>query len=385
MNRLRITGWAVVVLALLALSGAPLTAQGGWSNYESDRYVVITDGSADDAKDVLASMESMWGVYCEVFGMDPKKKPDEKLKVRVYGTHQGYLAKAPRRDADGYYQTHTRELTSFVKKPVYLSTLAHEGMHQFHDLLFPGLGTRATDGSIPFWYVEGVAECFGNMEIRNGEAWICMNDGEITRKWLHDVKPWVANPSVRPPLNKLIHMSQREFMANARINYGVSFMFAHFLFNYPDYEPTTSRIPSGKYAEIIQELHKGFAAGKKWDELFGKLFKGDSAVDKIEKEFIDYIAAIPNQHNYCHGMGCKATKHKDGAQLKHLLPHGLAAKSGLQENDVVVQVDKTTIASKQDLQKLSHDFEPGKKYKFTVLRGGKKKSVTVKFGQAKKR
>ena len=63
MNRIRISGWAAFALILLFVSGAPIQAQGGWSNYESDRYVVMTDGSAADAKEVLASMESMWGVY----------------------------------------------------------------------------------------------------------------------------------------------------------------------------------------------------------------------------------------------------------------------------------------------------------------------------------
>ncbi|MFQ5649351.1 MAG: Do family serine endopeptidase [bacterium] len=79
----------------------------------------------------------------------------------------------------------------------------------------------------------------------------------------------------------------------------------------------------------------------------------------------------------------EALKIKDnqGAVVTQVVEGTPAAKAGLKEYDVIVEVDGHKIADAQALTNLIASYKPGQKVKLEVIRDGKEKTITVKLEQ----
>ncbi len=70
-----------------------------------------------------------------------------------------------------------------------------------------------------------------------------------------------------------------------------------------------------------------------------------------------------------------------GALINNINPDGPAAKSGLQQDDVVVKADDTPVRRSADLQAVVADTAPGTTLRLTVIRNGQQTTVDVKVGE----
>jgi serine protease Do len=69
---------------------------------------------------------------------------------------------------------------------------------------------------------------------------------------------------------------------------------------------------------------------------------------------------------------------KGGLMIGTIYDDTPAAKAGLQESDIITQVNGRAVAESKDLQTMVADAQPGTVMHFTILRGGKSQKVDVK-------
>ena len=151
--------------------------------------------------------------------------------------------------------------------------LAHEGCHQFFDLAFPGFFESEDN---PSWFSEGLADCFGSCEIRNGEFMIFTTTGAAAEN--APIIRDIIKDSAQTPFKELIQLSHREFMMKAGIHYPQSWSICHFLWN-------------AGYKEVIVRLIEGFKKGKSRDEVYAEAFVKDGRkldLDSLEREWLEY-------------------------------------------------------------------------------------------------
>ena len=77
-------------------------------------------------------------------------------------------------------------------------------------------------------------------------------------------------------------------------------------------------------------------------------------------------------------MGLKSTK--KGALIASLTPGGPAAKSGLQQGDLVTRIDGHEVESQNDLTRQVALVSPGQDMHLSVLRDGRAQEITVRSG-----
>lgn len=73
-----------------------------------------------------------------------------------------------------------------------------------------------------------------------------------------------------------------------------------------------------------------------------------------------------------------------GAPVSGVIDDSPADKAGIKKGDIIVNVDGGAVSDADDLVRLLKDKSPGAKAQVTVLRDGKKQSLTVTLGEAKK-
>ena len=75
------------------------------------------------------------------------------------------------------------------------------------------------------------------------------------------------------------------------------------------------------------------------------------------------------------------TKSMDGALVVRVVDDSPAEDAGLMEEDIIVKVDDTDIRDSAHLRNLISSSRPGEKPKLTIIRKGKRKTLTVKLGE----
>ncbi|MHC4607507.1 MAG: DUF1570 domain-containing protein [Planctomycetota bacterium] len=141
--------------------------------------------------------------------------------------------------------------------------ICHECCHQFFDLAFPGFYQSKT---VPYWFSEGLAECFGASEMRGKELFIFTLSGTGPKR-IERLRMSIEDGNC-PRLEDLVEMSPQRFMAGASLNYAASWAFCHFLWNYPSQDKG-----KGHYYQIIIKLIDGFKKGKPRNEVYKEAFK----------------------------------------------------------------------------------------------------------------
>ena len=70
-----------------------------------------------------------------------------------------------------------------------------------------------------------------------------------------------------------------------------------------------------------------------------------------------------------------------GALINSVNPEGPAAKSGLQQDDVVIQAGNSPVRRSADLQAVVSGTQPGETVRLVVLRNGQQTTIDVKVGE----
>ncbi|MCB9596035.1 MAG: hypothetical protein H6719_25160 [Sandaracinaceae bacterium] len=134
-----------------------VSSAGGLTTARTARYEVEAQVDAAQAELFARMLEAAWTAQVDFFGGEPT--PALPLRVRVFRDQAAFEAGlaedglGPVGDAGGYYEPSNATAYLFDQPTRYFTRMLvlHEATHQFHDAV------RAA-GTLPFWYVEGVAE-----------------------------------------------------------------------------------------------------------------------------------------------------------------------------------------------------------------------------------
>jgi putative serine protease PepD len=86
------------------------------------------------------------------------------------------------------------------------------------------------------------------------------------------------------------------------------------------------------------------------------------------------------EHAYL-GLSTSPAQNGGGAQVAQATPGGPAADAGIQQGDVVTEVDGDAVSDPDDVAQAIEDNKPGDRVEVTVQRGGSEQTVEVTLGQ----
>jgi S1-C subfamily serine protease len=70
----------------------------------------------------------------------------------------------------------------------------------------------------------------------------------------------------------------------------------------------------------------------------------------------------------------------EGALVVSVMPESAAEAAGLQEGDVITQVDGRAVAASHPLDEHIRRYRPGDRVELTVLRDGRERDISVELG-----
>ncbi|HEU4338532.1 MAG TPA: DUF1570 domain-containing protein, partial [Planctomycetota bacterium] len=272
-------------LALLLLLGAQEDRKPDLpSTYTSKHYELKTSASKEAAQDLLEYMELVFDTYLKLLKPeDPAGTEKAKNTILLYKDREEYLAAGAPKMSGAFYSRKTKNLVGYYDSVTMKPFFAHEGMHQFTDL------TSQNFGDFPYWFSEGIADCIGNNEVRNGKLYLCIKGGTIARSRLPIIQEALKEGKAYK-LSDLLALTPQKFMKDAGLCYAQSWSFCHFLIAYPDMEDRNSQIPAGKFRKNLAIYYERIRLGGSshraaWDEAFKGI-----PVEALEDLWKKYVA-----------------------------------------------------------------------------------------------
>ena len=347
-----------------------------FETYESKHYAVRTTGSKEQAQQLAEYMEKVYETYSDLLNYDePIKK---KFTIVLYKEHAEYSATTGGSQALAHYSPQKKELVGSWDEDGMWAIFAHEGMHQFTDMVTPVFGRGAT----PMWYTEGMADCIGNSVVKKEKLYMCSMDGYIGQ-----MRTWVIQTAIRekrtPALKELTTWDTRRFYGDgARLNYATAWSFCHFLMTYPKVEEPDKRIPKGKYKKHLGNYHILLTQGKSgtdaWKEAFGEM-----DWEKLQEVWAEYVMKFPDPAAGTPFEGLRVDldnlHQTDAVYLGTLDPETPIGKSGLQSKDAILDVDGYKTNHFGRLCAAIGKIEKGATAKVRVKRGGSEQVLDVTF------
>jgi hypothetical protein len=261
-----------------------LLLQDGWTSKETEHYVVRGESGAKIVEEYAVAMELLFREYAKAFKFDGKL--EKKAEVHIYRNRDSYVRGGGSGSSVAYYDPEKKKLVAYENREL-LQFLAHEATHQFFDLAFP---TFFSNEDVPFWFSEGIAECFCNCEIRGKTLYInVLNNCENAWRNVEAVQESLRDGTF-VGLKEMLAMDARTFRQRADILYPVSWSFCHFLWNAPGQSEG-----KGRYREVILRLVEAFKAGKKRDEAYKEAFvlhKKPLNLDALDAEWRAYVKTL---------------------------------------------------------------------------------------------
>jgi len=272
---------------------------------KGDHYIIRTTASINDAKKVLNYMEAMYPIYTS--WLSTKHAPP-RFTVILYKDRQEYIEAGFPSNSAACYRTRGGEwgqLNGYVSsdEEYMYSTFAHEGTHQVHHMYFV---IPYTEGQVPIWFDEGMAECLGgNSGRRDGKVFCCLKDGRTVQGRLRTIQDAIKHNAYYP-LKELFALSQDAFYQNGELCYAPAWSFCHFLATYPLKEDKKRVVPAGDYSHIIRRLYEAlkeytvYDAGRdkrsrfhSYEDIYNYAFqtkdKKPIDLDELEKQWKDYV------------------------------------------------------------------------------------------------
>jgi hypothetical protein len=256
---------------------------------KGEHYQLWSSAPEKEAQEILRFMELVFTTYTQL--LDLPRPPVQKMVIVVYKDRAEYLAGGAPGISAAYYNG--SRLVGYTGDKAMFCYFAHEGFHQFTDW-----GLKAIHKA-PSWFTEGMADCIGNHEIRDGKFYVCPKNGYIAQGRIPVIQAAISK-NQQLPLAKLFELDQPAFMSQASLLYPEAWSFCHFLMAYPNYDDPKAQIPHGKYWKVLQRYivaisKSGVKPAKAWEAAMvdetGKPL--DLAV--LEKEWQDYVLAFPRE------------------------------------------------------------------------------------------
>lgn len=247
-----------------------------WLKIKSSQshYLLRTTASESDGRKLTDRMELTFDALSKLLNWSGALgKPFE---IKMYKNRKQFVKGGAPPSAGAFYSPAEKYLCGYFsknKEKIY-NYMSHEGVHQFHHMVF-GRPYEEIEG-VPRWYDEGIADCLGNSEVKNGKFRMCLHKGPIALGRLPTIQRAIRNKKYYP-LADLMKMDKRTFYNNGSLCYAEAWSFVHFLLTYPKKEDKTKPYPAGDYFYIMGRLFNAFMeytqfnSGKKKDSQFRSL------------------------------------------------------------------------------------------------------------------
>jgi hypothetical protein len=258
---------------------------------KGEHYQLWSSAPEKESAELLRFMELVFTTYTQL--LDLPRPPVQKMVIILYKDRNEYVAGGAPGGSAAYYNG-TR-LVGYLGDPATNCFFAHEGFHQFTDW-----GLKAIHKAPP-WFTEGMADCIGNHEVRDGRLYVAVKDGLIAKGRIHVIKAAIKKKQ-QLPLAKLLDIDQKGFMAQAGMLYPQAWSFCHFLMAYPNYGDEKAQIPHGKYWKVLQRYILAISkSGVKPEQAQEAAFVDEKGrpldLDVLEKEWQEYVLAYPVEMN----------------------------------------------------------------------------------------
>jgi hypothetical protein len=360
------------------------------STYKSKHYEIKTSAAKEQAEDLLEYMELVFDTYMKLLKPeDPAAAERAHNTILLYKNREEFLASGAPPMAGAYYSLQSKNLVGYYDSVSMKPFFAHEGMHQFTDL------TSKNYRDFPMWFSEGIADCIGNNEVRNGKLYLCLKGGTIARGRLPVIQEALKNGKVYK-LQDLLTLTPQKFMKDAGLCYAQSWSFCHFLIAYPEMEDRNSQVPNGKFRKNIALYYERIRLGGSshraaWDEAFRGI-----PVEGLEELWKKYVAKFePARQLGFLGQELTAEQAGEigikegltGIRVTQLVPDSVGAKAGLAVGDVIVSFDGKSLAVDEPLNQLRSWMQGvpyGRRIKIVVRRGDQEVDLMVVWEAPKK-
>jgi hypothetical protein len=374
----------IVLWLALALQAKPSLPE----SLQSRHYDMKTSCTKEQGQELLDFMELVHKTYSDLL---KPENPDDVAKRRftilLYKDQEEYVRSGAPPGSGAFYNG--KELVGWYDEVFMRPFFAHEGMHQFTD------ATSRNFQSIPMWFTEGIADCIGNCEVRNGKLYMCVKSGMISRMRLQLVQGAVESGRTIP-LRTLLTLPKMAFMNAADICYAESWSFCHFLITYPKEEDRSVQIPDGRYRKNLSKYYEllrggGSSPADAWAEAFKGL-----PLESLEAQWKKYLMELDSGKRI--GIIGKEVSEEEAAKLKldagatgiridEVAEGSVAAKAGLKAGDVLARFDGKRFRPHNALNLLRiwmQDIPYGRAIKVVALRDGQEVECPCKWESPRK-
>lgn len=241
---------------------------------ESPHYIFL--GTRKDYKSlklIRYYLEKIFFFYQKKFKTE--EKIEGKFLVKLYPSRSAYLESGAPEFSSAYFMGSTRELVGYALKKAngkvdvdeLVHVFFHEGFHQYLHYYVP---------DPPTWLDEGFAKMFQGVQV--------LKKNLRERKLINSSSLYFVKKSLKlgelVPLEKFLFYSQKEYYANASLNYSQGWALIHFL-----------AYGSKNYRKYYLHLMTHLRNGVEKEEAIEKTFKG---VDykKMDMAFHRYIKKL---------------------------------------------------------------------------------------------
>jgi hypothetical protein len=295
-------------------------------SFSSPHYDLKHSVSEKRAKEILDYLEKFHDASLELLQPgNAEETGKKKATIVLHGNGIDYQAGNPLPHAHGYYQA--GRIVSHDGEPnLTLQVLAHEVIHHLTDI------TSAKFDIMPSWFVEGLAECLANCDVRDGKFWFCVPTGAVLMGRLPKVQQnmelgrWYPLKSDENTMQDLRILPRNDFYDDGSLAYSEAWSLCHFLLTCGD--DGTHPIPQGRYAKNLMTYYKELRTGKATaGEAWTKAFP-DVAIERLEGEWKGFVLALDHGND----LGVWGTEISDPDR----------AKLGLSEVDSAVRLTRVT-------------------------------------------
>ncbi|MEZ6189165.1 MAG: DUF1570 domain-containing protein [Planctomycetota bacterium] len=251
---------------------------------ESRFYKIKTNVREEYAKRYGTMMDQYYKRFVKVFADYLPNGDLPKSTIWIYSSQQEFQgATGMGQGVGGFYNTGNKRVTGyhglFGMNGTTRTVLAHEGTHQFEDIVLQG-----SFGNCPIWILEGLAVFFESAFYRDGEIVI----GLVPHDRLASLKRGIETNTLIP-LSDLIRTPQPQFTA---YHYAHAWSLIYMVLYYGKNKATRKRCQTW-FSSLMMDSRKGPVTAEMVEERCG----GADKFLELEERWMEWLEELPYDYD----------------------------------------------------------------------------------------
>jgi len=251
---------------------------------ESRYYKIKTNVRPEYGKRYGEMMDQYYKRFVKVFKDYLPNGDLNKSTIWIYSSQREFQqATGMGMGVGGFYNTGNKRVTGyhgmFGNNGTTRTVLAHEGTHQFEDIVLQG-----SFGNCPIWILEGLAVFFESAYYENGEVVI----GLVPKDRLMALKRGLANDTLIP-LSDLIRTPQPQFTA---YHYAHAWSLIYMVLYYGKSKAVRKRCQSW-FSSLMMDSRKGPVTAEMVEERCG----GPDKFLELEEKWMEWLEDLPYDYD----------------------------------------------------------------------------------------